>query len=69
MTKTNKRLLAICISGIMVLAACAKPDVELLAKKSANEVVLSANPSVSAMSLPVRHRLTVFAAASLTGAF
>jgi molybdate transport system substrate-binding protein len=53
----------------MVLAGCAKPDVELLAKKSANEIVLSANPPVSPTSLPVRHRLTVFAAASLTGAF
>jgi molybdate transport system substrate-binding protein len=69
MSKMNKKLFVFCMVVIMILAGCVNPEAELVVNKNANQGILPADPPASPTSLAVKHTLTVFAAASLTGAF
>ena len=65
----NKTLMLLSLLIIIVSSGCGKPSTELLSTKDLNQVVSPGAPSSIPTTKPVKHTLTVFAAASLTGAF
>jgi molybdate transport system substrate-binding protein len=69
MEKMQNKLFTLTALVILILAGCTKPDADLVAGKAANQFAISSDPAASPTTLPVKHTLTVFAAASLTGAF
>jgi molybdate transport system substrate-binding protein len=63
------RLVIVWVLGMLMLASCATNGGGLRIIKGANQLVENPGQNAPPTSLPRNHTLTVFAAASLTGAF
>jgi molybdate transport system substrate-binding protein len=63
------RPLAFLILFLLVMEACAKAGADQAVVKGANQLVETPGQKTSPANLPVTRTLTIFAAASLTGAF
>jgi molybdate transport system substrate-binding protein len=67
--KRLHRTLVFLLLFVLVMEGCAKAGTDQAVVRSADQLVETPNLKASPANLPVTRRLTVFAAASLTGAF
>jgi len=65
----NKHLVLLSLLIIIALTGCVKPGTDLPSGTVPSQVAYPAEKSAPPTAIPTKHTLTVFAAASLTGAF